>query len=227
VLTRLRSYLRERGGRRTALALLRKLTSRLYLRQQLIVVIKDLDSVVEPARRGDLSFTELTAESLPALAELNRQRNRPDIDRRFERYVTQGFNGFVAFSGAEAVGYYWWVDRDAPTLYPDLRKLGLGIELGEGEVYGSDFYLLEAHRGGGVAAEFLFHVESSLRDRGYTRIWGCVDPASRPARWIYSSRGYRPKWLSDRRRFLTFAHTTHTPRDSWSAQASTASDARR
>jgi GNAT superfamily N-acetyltransferase len=178
------------------------------MEQRLIVIVKDLGSIVEPWRHGDLRFEDLAAKHLPELAELNRKRGRSDADRRFRRYVEQGFHGFVAYHGEELVGYYWWVDRDVPNLYPDLRKLGLGIEMGEGDVYGSDFFLLEEHRGGGVANDFLFKVESSLRDRGYTQLWGYVVSDNRPARWIYSTRGYTPMWIVNRRRVLFVQRTT-------------------
>jgi GNAT superfamily N-acetyltransferase len=183
----------------------------LYAQESLIVIVGKLDSIVEPWRDGGLRLEDLRAEHLPALSELNRRRGRPEVDRRFARYVQQGFHGFVAFAGDELLGYYWWVDRDARTTYPDLRKLGLGIELGEGDVYGSDFYVLDEHRGGGLAADFLFKVESSLRDRGYQRIWGYVVSSNRPARWIYSTRGYVPMWTVHRTKVLWVQRTTREP----------------
>jgi GNAT superfamily N-acetyltransferase len=207
VITRFRHYLRTHGVHGTALAVARRLLRLIYSRQRSIVLVKELDSIVESPREGELRFEDLMAAQLPALAELNRRRGQPDVDRRFARYVRKGFCGFVGFLGEQPVGYYWWVDRDAPELFPDLRKLGLGLELGEGDVYGSDFFLLEEHRGGGIAGEFLLGVETSLRDRGYRRLWGAVDPANRPARWTYSTRGYAPMWTVDRRRVVLFTRT--------------------
>lgn len=188
--------------------LARRLRELAHGEERLIVIVKELDAIVEPWRHGNLRFEDLGPEHLPQLSELNHKRGRPDIDRRFPRYVAQGFHGFVAFHDDELVGYYWWVDRDVPTLYPDLRKLGLGIELAAGDVYGSDFFLLEEHRGGGVASDFLFKVETSLRDRGYTRLWGYVVSSNRPARWIYSTRAYTPMWIVQRRRVLFLRRTT-------------------
>jgi len=211
VLSKFRRYLREHGVRQTAVAVGRRLLRPLYFEQRLIVIIKDLDSIAEPWQVGELRLEDLQARHLPGLSELNRKRGRPRVDRRFARYVRQGFHGFVAFSGEELVGYYWWVDRDVRVVYPDLRKLGLGIELGNGDVYGSDFFLLEEHRGGGVAADVLFKIERSLRDRGYERLWGAVDPSNRPARWIYSTRGYVPMWTVHRRRLLMISRATREP----------------
>jgi GNAT superfamily N-acetyltransferase len=189
------------------MAIGRRLRGLLYTQERLVVIVKELDAIVEPRGPGDLRLEDLAAKHLPGLSELNRLRARPEVDRRFTRYVEQGFHGFVAYRGEELVGYYWWVDRDAPTPYPDLRKLGLGIELGEGDVYGSDFFLLEEHRGGGVAVDFLFKVESSLHDRGYARLWGYVVSGNRPARWIYSTRGYKPTWTVHRRQVLFLRRT--------------------
>jgi GNAT superfamily N-acetyltransferase len=186
----------------------RQLRGLVYMDDRLIVLVKDLNSIVEPLRNGELRVENLGAEDLSKLAELNRKRGRPAVQRLFARYVEQGFHGFLAYRGEELVGYYWWVDRDVPTLYTDPHKLGLGIELGEGDVYGSHFFLLEEHRGGGVAAEFLSKVESSLRDRDYTRLWGYVASDNRPARWTYSTRGYMPMWIVRLRRVVLVQRTT-------------------
>ncbi len=190
------------------MAVARRLWSAIYERESLIVLVVELDSIVEPRRDEGLRLEDLGSQHLPALAELNRRRGQTDADRRFARYVQQGFRGFVAYREDELLGYYWWVDRDVPTLFPDLSELGLGIELAAGEVYGSDFYVLDEHRGGGLAADFLFKVERTLRDHGYERIWGYVVSSNRPARWIYSTRGYVPMWTVLRTRFLTVRRNT-------------------
>jgi GNAT superfamily N-acetyltransferase len=208
MLRRLRRYLHEHGARETAVAVARRLWRAVYTQESLIVIVRTLDSIVEPRRDEGLRLEDVGSQHLPALAELNRKRGQPDADQRFARYVRQGFHGFVAYREDELLGYYWWVERDVPTPFPDLHDLGLGIELAAGDVYGSDFYVLDEHRGGGLAADFLFKVESTLRDRGYERIWGYVVSSNRPARWIYSTRGYVPMWTVLRRRVLTVRRTT-------------------
>ena len=59
-------------------------------------------------------------------------------------------------------------------------------------MYGFDFFLLEEHRGGGNSVAFLNTVETLLRDLGYRTLWGYVVAGNKPARWLYSMRGYRP-----------------------------------
>jgi GNAT superfamily N-acetyltransferase len=211
VLSRLRRYLQANGLRRTLVAVPKRLWRVLYSSERLIVLVKELDAIVVPAKEGELRVEDLGRQHLDGLSRLNRARGRPEVDRRFARYVEQGFHGFVGYLGEQLVGYYWWVDRDVPMLYPDLRKLGLGIELGAGEVYGSDFFLLAEHRGGGLAAEFLFEIERGLRERGYERLWGYVVSSNRPARWIYSTRGYVPMWILDRTRILILRRSTREP----------------
>lgn len=207
----MRSQLTDSGSAQLARTAARRLRRLVFVSERLIVLAKDLDSIPEPRRIGDLRLEDLQPRHLADLSQLNRERRRPWIDRRFARYVEQGFHGFVAYRADRLVGYYWWVDQTGAATFPDLRKLGLGIELGAGEVYGSDFFVLDHHRGGGVAAQFLFALETALRERGNSRIWGYVHSDNRPARWTYSLRGYSPMWTVDRRRVLIFKRTTRRP----------------
>jgi GNAT superfamily N-acetyltransferase len=201
---RIRLYVQVRGVRGLLAAIGSRLRALLHLDQRFIVLCKQLDSIVEAGRPGDLRLEELGARHLSALSDLNRRRGRPQVDKRFAANVASGFHGFVAWRGDRLAGYYWWVDRDAPTLHPDLRDLELGIELGEGDVYGTDFFLLEEFRGAGTADDFLDKIETSLRDRGYLRLWGYVDSANRPALWLYRKRGHESMWILERRKRLWF-----------------------
>jgi GNAT superfamily N-acetyltransferase len=204
VLTRIRLYIKVHGVRGLLVALGSRLRRSFYVKQRFIVLLKPLDSIVESRKPGDLRMEDLEERHLPALSELNRRRGRPQVDRRFVANVTSGFHGFVAWRGDRLAGYYWWVDRDDPVLHPDLRDLDLGIELEGGDVYGTDFFLLEEFRGAGTAADFLCKIEKSLRDRGYRRLWGYVDSSNRPALWAYRARGYESMWILERKRRLCF-----------------------
>jgi GNAT superfamily N-acetyltransferase len=180
----LRAMLRKLGGRARSL--------RSPSDGELLVMVKDLERISAAPGASDLRVEDLESRHLPALFDLNRRRCYARADRRFAEYVAHGYGGFVGFLGEELVGYYWWVDRTHRPKHRDLARLRLGIELAEGEVYGSDFYILEAHRGGGVADDFLYKLETGLRGRGYRRLWGYVESDNRPARWTYSVRGYQP-----------------------------------
>ena len=204
--------------RETFAAVGRRLRALFSVDQRYIVLLKSLDSIVESRRPGDLRVEDLEARHLPALADLNRRRARPQVDKRFAANVSSGFQGFVAWRGDRLAGYYWWVDGDAPVLHPDLGDLELGIELEERDVYGTDFFLLEEFRGAGTAADFLCKIETSLSDRGYRRLWGYVDSGNRAALWSYRARGYESMWILERRRRLWFWRKAVLPVDKGGAK---------
>lgn len=181
------------------------------MREEVIVLLKDLDSIVEPRQRGGLRFEDMERRHLPGLFEVNRRRGVPHADRYFETSIAKGYHGFVALKGDEVVGYYWWVDREADPPHPDIWLLGEGFEMEPGDVYGSSLFLLEEYRGKGAAGDFLHHVETNLRDRGYKRIWGYVVRTNRPARWLYSTRAYRSMWMVMHRRFMFFKSRKTAP----------------
>jgi GNAT superfamily N-acetyltransferase len=152
--------------------------------QDLIVVCKRLDEIGDITLGGRLAVSDLGESDLPALAELNRRRCDSRAGGRFAARLEGGNRGFVARADGEVVGYYWWADRDHPHLDH------LGIRLGDREVYGFDFFLAEAHRGEGRAVECLHAIETRLREHGFHTVCGYVRSDNRPARWLYSSRGY-------------------------------------
>jgi GNAT superfamily N-acetyltransferase len=165
------------------------------------VIVKELDAITEPKELDRFRIEDFEPSMLRQLHEVNRAIGDGDANDYFDLSVERGFHAFVAFADDRMVGWYWWVDRDNSVAHPDLYRLGPGFRLKEGDVYGASFFLVEEHRGGGRAGEFLFRAETRLRDRGYKRIWGYVDSDNRPARWLYSTRGYVPTWKVYNRRF--------------------------
>lgn len=211
MLSRIRLYLQAHGPRNTLVAVGRRLRRQVYVEERLIVLLKSLDSIAESSRPGDLVVEDLAERHMDALSDLNRRRGRPQVDKRFAEWFAAGFHGFVAWRGERLAGYYWWVSGDDPAPHPDLRDLGLGIELKQGDVYGTDFYLLEEFRGGGTEADFLGKIERSLRARGFHRLWGYVDSENRAAVWAYRRRGYESMWRLSRRRTLWLKRTEALP----------------
>jgi GNAT superfamily N-acetyltransferase len=179
---------RTRGPRSALSSVARGVAATVYARDDLEVLVKPLDAIEPIAFSPRLQIGDLDGASLAALAALNRRRCDTRSDRRFERNLQRRYHGFIAHEDGALAGYYWWLDGRADG-HEHLERLGLA--LGPGDVYGFDFYLDEAHRGGGRAMEFLHAVECALRDRGYERLWGYVTEDNRPARWLYSARGYQ------------------------------------
>lgn len=179
-LTRDVACLVRRDGLRTTLGKVATATRR----AELLVVAKRLDAIQAIAFAPRLQISEIGPDSLPLLADLNRRRCDTRANERFAGDLARGARGFVAHDDGRLAGYYWWSDHD----HPHLRRLGL--TLAHGDVYGFDFFLAEEHRGDGRAVEFLYAIETALRDRGYHCLWGYVRGDNRPARWLYSARGY-------------------------------------
>ena len=191
---RLRRVRRERGTSAAARHLAVRLRSQFHERERHLVLEKDLDEIAVPVRRGGLVLEPLERRHLAALSALNRQRHDVNGDQRFAGDLDDGYRGFVALKEGRPIGFYWWADATMPP-HRELREVGLGITLGDGDVYGTDFYVDARQRRGGTAADFLFQVETALAERGFRRLWGTVDAANRPARWTYAARGYQERWI--------------------------------
>lgn len=211
--TDLRCLYAQHGLRATIAKVARRPLASLYSSGERLVLVKDLADVPPLAVEPTLRFERLGERHLPALHELNRRRCYTRRTRQFAADLHDGCTGMVAFRDDELVGYYWWVDADTGRDHRDLTRLGLGIELAADEVYGFDFFILAEHRGGGGAVEFLHAVESGLHELGYERLWGYVDAANRPARWLYTMRGYRPVRGVTSRTVLARRRDTHQSKE--------------
>lgn len=197
----LRRRFHEAGPRAALHHVAERLRAQLLERERHLVVVKDLSDIAVPLRRGRVRLEPIERSHLPALRALNRERHDLTGDGRFAGDLDSGYGGFVARKGDEPVGFYWWADAGMPR-HRELSAVALGIELGPGDVYGTDFYVAEAHRAGGTANDFLHQIETALRARGFERLWGTVEVGNRSARWTYAARGYREQWAVLGRRVL-------------------------
>ncbi len=190
------------GGLRGVLAFLTAgVRAQATKRETQLVAVKRLDAIVVPLRHGALRIEPLERRHVRALSELNRERGDLEGDARFAADLDAGYGGFVGFKGAQLVSCYWWADASMPP-HRDMRELGLGIELGAGDAYGYDLYVHKCHRAGGTVNDFLFQIETALRERGYERLWGYVASDNRTALWTYQARGYESRWKVERMRVL-------------------------
>jgi GNAT superfamily N-acetyltransferase len=177
----------RRHGPRAALDLVGRTLAASVQAEDLLVLVKPLDSIAPIAFSPRLHVEDLDTASLAALDGLGRRTCMTRANARSAANLARRYHGFTAAEAGELVGYYWWQDRAAEP-HPHLARLG--VELGPADVYGFDFFLAEDHRGDGRAVEFLYAVETTLRARGYDRLWGYVAARNTPARWLYASRGY-------------------------------------
>jgi len=200
-LRELRRRLAVGSPRETLRFLARGVRAQLAKHETLVVLLKPLDEIAVPARRGAVRLEPIERRHLPALAALNRERGDLEGDARFAADLDAGYRGFAGYRGDELIACYWWADATMPP-HRDMRRLGLGISLGPRDVYGFDLYVHKQHRAGGTANDILYQVERALYERGATRLWGWVVAENRSARWTYGARGYLPMWEVRRRRVL-------------------------
>ncbi|MGB7686430.1 MAG: GNAT family N-acetyltransferase [Solirubrobacterales bacterium] len=208
---RIRQYAGTHGVRATALQALRRLRRGVVADDRMTVMAKDLDGIAELRKPTGVRLEELDSSHLAGLAMLNRKRRRKRANRRFQSNLDRGLHGFVGLQGNEIVTYYWWVEAERSECHPDLEWLGAAVQFAPGDVYGSDFYVLPEYRAEGTANEMLFLIETALRDRGFKRVWGYVEAGNSGARWLYSSRGYRPMGEVTVRKLLFHRRTTPAP----------------
>jgi GNAT superfamily N-acetyltransferase len=159
----------------------------LYARDDMLILRKQLDDIPPAPPDARLEVQPLSRAQAAALSAFNRSECDARADRRFAAYRRRGYHAFIAHEDGKVAGYYWWVDGRTPR-HPHLAPLGIALE--DRDVYGFEFLLAEAHRGGGRSSEFLHHVESRLRGLGYSRLWGYVRRSNAGARWVYAVRGY-------------------------------------
>jgi GNAT superfamily N-acetyltransferase len=108
--------------------------------------------------------------------------------RRVLQNVGSGYRGFVVSLDEEVIGYFWWIDQRIAPQHPHLGRYE--IDLGSDEAYGFQYFIAPGHRGKGLANDVLASIEAELQALGYKRVWGYVESANLPARWLYSISGW-------------------------------------
>jgi GNAT superfamily N-acetyltransferase len=151
----------------------------LMLRQRLVAD--------DTAAGGRVHVRPATAADLAALADLNRRLSRTRVTPVFERRLAVGRPALLGFVDDKLIGYFWWLDPAHASRKPELQHFG--VRLARDDVYGHSFLVAPEHRGRDAAA-FLAAVEAELARLGYRHMYGGVEASNRPARWLYSIRGY-------------------------------------
>jgi GNAT superfamily N-acetyltransferase len=176
-----------------------------YSRELDLVIAKPLDAeelgAGAPAARG-LVIDPLDRRHEPDLRRLWRDEHPDDASRTPPVLANfdKGYRGFLIRREQEAIGYFWWVDGRTAARHPDPATFH--IDLRDDDVYGFSYFIARDHRGGGVAMDGLRAIEAELARLGYRRMWGFVDFANTPARWLYSVDGWSVSHTVRRERVL-------------------------
>jgi GNAT superfamily N-acetyltransferase len=191
---RLASALRRRGWKSVIARSCRRASSRLVRHTSDIVLSKDLADSDDASRGTRLQVSVFEGGDPAILDRIAAVRHlHPQDMERLRIYVRRGYPALFAEVDGRIVGYMWWVDARflGDRAHPHLARYG--IHLGPREAYAFDFFLEPGCRGGGNANKFLSSFEQHLRRRGFERVWGFVASDNKPARWLYSLCGWRPR----------------------------------
>jgi GNAT superfamily N-acetyltransferase len=185
-------------GATAALAHLRDIArSQLYAKTDEIILRKELDGD-EPTANGAIRLEEAGAHHLPLLADFNRRQCNTSRTDRFAAGLADGRRALLGFRDDELIGYFWWHDATVDGCY--LSRFG--VDLAADEVYGYDLFIAPEHRGRGTPVQFVAGVEAELARRGYRRLYGFVDRANVPARWLWTTSGHESVMCARTRRFM-------------------------
>jgi GNAT superfamily N-acetyltransferase len=179
---------REQGPRAALTYARHILTAQVYLESDEIVLSKDLPPA-EPAVTGAMRLEEAQAHHLPMLAEFNRRQCNATRTHRFTTNMSEGKRALLGFRDDTLMGYIWW--HDSSYTANDCYLSRFGVALADGDVYGDDLFIAPEHRGHGTPAAFVAAVEAELVRLGYRRMYGFVDATNMPARWLWTTSGYK------------------------------------
>jgi GNAT superfamily N-acetyltransferase len=173
--------------------------AQVYLDSDEMVIRKDM-APADPAATGGIRLEHAQEHHLPMLAEFNRRQRNATRTHRFAEGLAQGRRALLGFRDDTLIGYIWWQDASQTEIPCYLSRFGVG--LGDGDVYGDDLYIDPEHRGRGTPAAFVAAVEGELVRLGYRHMYGFVDALNTPARWLWTTSGYKLVTRRHTRRIL-------------------------
>ena len=179
-----------------------RVADKVYARSTDRLLVKDLDGVgaYAPPQAAAVRVERIRQHHAEELVEL---RLRPESwnpvqAAKIREYLRKGYQGFLIRRDGRTAGHFWWIDTTIAPTHPDLAEFH--VPLGEGDVYGFDYYIAPDERGAGLATDALRMMLAELARLGYRRLWGTAGLANPAALWTYVADGF------------TTAHTVTTVR---------------
>jgi GNAT superfamily N-acetyltransferase len=192
---RLASALRRLGWKGVIAWCYRRASARIVRHNSDIVMSKDLSEDDDASSGTLLQYCPFEGGDPAILDRIAAARHLDSQDiKRLCIFARRGYPVLFAEVGDRIVGYMWWVDArfsSGDRAHPHLARYS--ISLGPREAYAFDFFLEPDCRGGGNANGFLSSFDRHLRSRGFERVWGFVASDNKPARWLYTLCGWRPR----------------------------------
>jgi GNAT superfamily N-acetyltransferase len=170
--------------------LARRAVATVYAKHTELVLVKRLDGgLTAPYRHNELRIAPVTPGHAPLLKRFNATHRTKRKVVASARYLECGYRGFLAFLDEELIGYWWWVsnETDRTITHPCVERFDLRLK--DDEVFAFDYFIAPDYRAQGTAVKFLSLIYAELAALGYRGVWGSVDAANAPARWVYMALG--------------------------------------
>lgn len=176
-----------------SLGLIKFITHALYIKQETLLLLKNLDELSPYESLQSLAIASVDKENKVDLIEFYRSANISigSPETLIDNYLDDGCKCFIAIKNEKLIGFLWWGDKpsDVKHCLPILRYIHKKILKKNDDALGIDFFILPAERGGGAALEFYAKACRKLNHLGYKHIFGTVLSDNRPARWTYNLLG--------------------------------------
>jgi GNAT superfamily N-acetyltransferase len=132
---------------------------------------------------GDFYCREIHQNDVMALAW-----QKPETSRKFKafRNFDNGWRCIAVTKDSMVVGDVWFLtynDKLAKQLHPDLKMLG--IQLKDKQAYAFDMFINPSYRGKNLAVMLHKHLHQTLRNEGFTKVYGYYWDDNLPALWMH------------------------------------------
>jgi len=169
------------------------ITHAFYLKQEALLLIKDLNELSPYESLNNLQIHSLHESKKGDLLKFYNLANISIVNPELliENYLNDGCKCFFATKRNQIIGFLWWGDKqsDFKNCLPILRHIQKKILKKNDDVLGIDFFILPEERGDQRALEFYAKVCRKLNNLGYKHIFGTVLSNNRAARWTYNLLG--------------------------------------
>ena len=156
----------------------------IYINRKAILIEKNLfkvNHIKKFLQQSNIKFEEVTEDTF------NDKNYKFAFKNRYLKavhYLKKGYGGHVILKGDEVIGDIWYSATskyDKASVHPDVHRFG--IKPSEDNVYSFDQFVVPTERGNSVAAALVNFQLCSLREKGYSKVYGYYWADNFPAVW--------------------------------------------
>ena len=173
----------------------------LYLRENHVILVKDLRDEYPAERPSSVVVRKLDAADVEALFAFSKKYHSPWTTRHFSEFLDSGYEALIGFDDGRPIGHLWWTAGTSAVEHPDVVLHDIPVR--DGDVYAFWYFIAPEYRGRGTAQAFLAAIHLELAKLGYERLLGFVIEDNVPARWAFAVAGYETRERVTVRAFMS------------------------